>query len=147
MLYWSIGRHILAQQQAAGWGDDIVGRIAEDLRVETGSARGFSRRNLFYMRRLATVWPDAEKVQTLSAQIGWSHHQVLPAGEHLLELELQPRAADDHVHEAHLEHPVGVPPILLGGIPDPAVIESQRAARRRDLAGRVDQPPRIGPAW
>jgi hypothetical protein len=29
------------------------------------------------MRRLAAVWPDAEKVQTLSAQIGWSHHQVL----------------------------------------------------------------------
>jgi predicted nuclease of restriction endonuclease-like (RecB) superfamily len=77
MLYWSIGRDILAQQQAAGWGDDIVGRIAEDLRVETGSARGFSRRNLFYMRRFAAVWPEAEKVQTLSAQIGWSHHQVL----------------------------------------------------------------------
>ena len=77
MLYWSIGRDILAQQQAAGWGDDIVGRIAEALRVETGSVRGFSRRNLFYMRRLAAVWPDAEKVQTLSAQIGWSHHQVL----------------------------------------------------------------------
>jgi hypothetical protein len=70
MLYWSIGRDILAQQQAAGWGDDIVGRIAEDLRVETGSARGFSRRNLFYMRRFAAVWPEAEKVQTLSAQIG-----------------------------------------------------------------------------
>ncbi len=77
MLYWSIGRDILAQQQAAGWGDDIVGRIAEDLRVETGSVRGFSRRNLFYMRRFAAVWPEAEKVQTLSAQIGWSHHQVL----------------------------------------------------------------------
>lgn len=77
MLYWSIGRDILAQQQAAGWGDDIVGRIAADLRVETGSARGFSRRNLFYMRRFAAVWPEAEKVQTLSAQIGWSHHQVL----------------------------------------------------------------------
>jgi predicted nuclease of restriction endonuclease-like (RecB) superfamily len=29
------------------------------------------------MRRLAAVWPEAEKVQTLSAQIGWSHHQVL----------------------------------------------------------------------
>jgi hypothetical protein len=30
--------------------------IAEDLRVETGSARGFSRRNLFYMRRFTAVW-------------------------------------------------------------------------------------------
>jgi predicted nuclease of restriction endonuclease-like (RecB) superfamily len=39
--------------------------------------RGFSRRNLFYMRRFASVWRDPEKVQTLSAQIGWSHHQAL----------------------------------------------------------------------
>ena len=29
------------------------------------------------MRRFAAVWPEAEKVQTLSARIGWSHHQVL----------------------------------------------------------------------
>jgi predicted nuclease of restriction endonuclease-like (RecB) superfamily len=29
------------------------------------------------MRRFAAMWPDPEKVQTLSAQIGWSHHQVL----------------------------------------------------------------------
>jgi predicted nuclease of restriction endonuclease-like (RecB) superfamily len=77
MLYWSIGREILDQQQAGGWGDDIVGRIAQDLAADTGSLRGFSRRNLFYMRRFAAMWPDSEKVQTLSAQIGWSHHQVL----------------------------------------------------------------------
>jgi hypothetical protein len=47
MLHWSIGSDILAQQQAGGWGDDIVGRIADDLAADTGSARGFSRRNLF----------------------------------------------------------------------------------------------------
>lgn len=77
MLYWSIGREILTQQQAGGWGDDVVGRIAQDLGADTGSARGFSRRNLFYMRRFAVLWPDSEKVQPLAAQIGWSHHQVL----------------------------------------------------------------------
>jgi predicted nuclease of restriction endonuclease-like (RecB) superfamily len=77
MLYWSIGRDILDQQQAGGWGDDVVGRIAQDLSADTGSARGFSRRNLFYMRRFATLWPDPEKVQPLAAQIGWTHHQVL----------------------------------------------------------------------
>jgi len=77
MLYWSIGREILDQQEAGGWGDDVVGRIAQDLAADIGSPRGFSRRNLFYMRRFATMWPDPEKVQTLSAQMGWSHHQVL----------------------------------------------------------------------
>jgi predicted nuclease of restriction endonuclease-like (RecB) superfamily len=77
MLYWSIGRDILDQQQAGGWGDDIVGRIAQDLSTDIGSSRGFSRRNLFYMRRFATLWSDPEKVQPLAAQIGWTHHQVL----------------------------------------------------------------------
>jgi predicted nuclease of restriction endonuclease-like (RecB) superfamily len=77
MLYWAIGRDILDQQQAGGWGNGVVDRIADDLREATGGARGFSRRNLFYMRRFAAVWPDPEKVQTMSAQIGWSHHQVL----------------------------------------------------------------------
>ena len=48
MLYWSIGHDILAEQQTGGWGEDIVGRIAEDLRVATGSARGFTRRNLLH---------------------------------------------------------------------------------------------------
>jgi hypothetical protein len=48
MLYWSIGRDIVAQQQASQWGDGVVGRIAEDLSASTGSSRGFSRRNLFY---------------------------------------------------------------------------------------------------
>jgi predicted nuclease of restriction endonuclease-like (RecB) superfamily len=77
MLYWSIGREILVAQEAGGWGGDIVGRIAEDLRVATGSQRGFSRRNLFYMRKFAGIWPNPEIVQPLAAQIGWTHHQVL----------------------------------------------------------------------
>ncbi|HUY58245.1 MAG TPA: DUF1016 N-terminal domain-containing protein [Solirubrobacteraceae bacterium] len=77
MLYWSIGRDILVEQRAGGWGEGVVARIADDLRQATGGARGFSRRNLFYMRRFATVWPEAEKVQPLAAQIGWTHHQVL----------------------------------------------------------------------
>jgi hypothetical protein len=77
LLYWSIGHEILVQQHASGWGDDVVGRIARDLALETGSARGFSRRNLFYMRRFAALWPEREKVQALTAQVGWSHHQVL----------------------------------------------------------------------
>jgi predicted nuclease of restriction endonuclease-like (RecB) superfamily len=76
-LYWSIGREILDQQQAAGWGENIVGRIAQDLAAGTGSARGFSRRNLFYMRRFAALWPEREIVPSVMAQIGWTAHRVL----------------------------------------------------------------------
>lgn len=77
LLYWSIGREILDQQERSGWGDDVVGQLAADLKSESGSARGFSRRNLFYMRRFAALWTEYERVQPLAAQIGWTHHQVL----------------------------------------------------------------------
>ena len=76
MLYWSIGRDILDQQQAGGWGDDVVGRIAQDLSADTGSARGFSRRNLFYMRRFA----DAVARSRKSAASGWHKLAGLPTG-------------------------------------------------------------------
>ncbi len=76
-LYWQVGRDILTQQRASNWGDDVIGRIAQDLANAIGSSRGFSRRNLFYMRHFAALWPDLEKVQPLAAQIGWTHHQVL----------------------------------------------------------------------
>jgi hypothetical protein len=64
-----IGRDILDQQQTGGWGDDVVGRIAQDLSTDAGSARGFSRRNLFYMRRFTALWPESEIVQPVAAQI------------------------------------------------------------------------------
>lgn len=77
VLYWSIGREILDRQHALGRGDDVVGRISQQLRADTGGARGFSRLNLFYMRRFARLWSDPEKVQPLAALFCWSHHQVL----------------------------------------------------------------------
>lgn len=77
LLYWSIGCAILTEQQRHSWGDDVVGLLAQDLRALGDLGRGFSRRNLFYMRQFAALWGDEQIVQTLSAQIGWSHHQVL----------------------------------------------------------------------
>jgi predicted nuclease of restriction endonuclease-like (RecB) superfamily len=48
-----------------------------DLALDTGSARGFSRRNLFYMRRFAGLWPEHAKVPSAMAQVGWTAHRVL----------------------------------------------------------------------
>lgn len=77
LLYWSVGRAILAEQERHSWGDDVVGLLARDLRATGDLGRGFSRRNLFYMRRFAALWPDEQKVPPLAAQIGWTLHRVL----------------------------------------------------------------------
>ena len=77
LLYWDIGQTILAEQQRLSWGDDVVGLLAQDLRSRANLGRGFSRRNLFYMRRFAALWPEERKVPPLAAQIGWTLHRVL----------------------------------------------------------------------
>ena len=77
LLYWSIGREILARQDAQGWGAKIVERLAHDLQNEFPGVEGFSARSLKYMRAFAAAWPDEPIVQQLAAQLPWGHHMVL----------------------------------------------------------------------
>lgn len=74
LLYWSIGRDILARQKAEGWGAKVIDRLSEDLRKAFPQMQGFSARNLKYMRHFAEAWPDEAIVQQLVAQIPWGHN-------------------------------------------------------------------------
>jgi predicted nuclease of restriction endonuclease-like (RecB) superfamily len=77
LLYWQIGRDILARQAQAGWGAKVIDRLAHDLRTEFPGMMGFSPRNLKYMRAFAEGWPDAQFVQQAVAQLPWGHNLVL----------------------------------------------------------------------
>lgn len=74
LLYWSIGKDILARQGAEGWGARVIDRLAHDLQAEFPGVEGFSARSLKYMRALAEAWPDEEIVQQLIAQLPWGHN-------------------------------------------------------------------------
>jgi predicted nuclease of restriction endonuclease-like (RecB) superfamily len=73
-LYWTLGTEILARQDTKGWGAKVVEKLAQDLRIEFPEMKGFSPRNLKYMRAFAEAWPDAGFVQQLVAQIPWGHN-------------------------------------------------------------------------
>ncbi|MDD4978574.1 MAG: PDDEXK nuclease domain-containing protein [Gallionella sp.] len=77
LLYWQIGRDILARQSAQGWGAKVIERLAQDLRAAFPDMKGFSPRNLKYMRAFAEAWPDAEFVQAVLAQLPWYHQLAL----------------------------------------------------------------------
>lgn len=77
LLYWDIGRAILDRQAAEGWGAKVVQHIATDLAAEFPGAKGFSLRNLKYMRAFAEAWPNREFVQQVVAQISWGNNVVL----------------------------------------------------------------------
>ena len=77
LLYWRIGSDILARQAAQGWGTKVIDRLAHDLRTAFPEMKGFSPRNLKYMRAFADAWPDVEFVQAVLAQLPWYHHLAL----------------------------------------------------------------------
>lgn len=77
LLYWQIGRDILARQADQGWGAKVIERLAHDLRAAFPEMKGFSPRNLKYMRAFAEAWPDALFVQEVLAQLPWYHQLAL----------------------------------------------------------------------
>ncbi len=77
LLYWRIGRDILVRQEREHWGAKVIDRLAADLKKAFPAMKGFSPRNLKYMRAFAEAWPDEQFVQQVAAQIPWFHNCVL----------------------------------------------------------------------
>ena len=55
----------------------VIDRLAHDLRNDFPDMKGFSPRNLKYMRAFAEAWPDSEFVQQAVAQLPFGHNLVL----------------------------------------------------------------------
>ena len=82
-LYWDIGKDIFEKQEIKGWGNSIVENLSKDLKLEFPNIKGFSRRNLFYMKKFYSFYKsDFEKVQQLVAQIPWGHNILIISKSH-----------------------------------------------------------------
>jgi predicted nuclease of restriction endonuclease-like (RecB) superfamily len=56
-LYWKIGNAVAEQENTGGWGSKIVTQLSKDLRAAFPDMKGFSVRNLRYMRDFAKAYP------------------------------------------------------------------------------------------
>src|ERR1035437_2545455 len=77
--YWEIGKYIVKFEQKgnekAEYGSQLFERLSKDLTTAYG--KGFSRSNLFYMRKIYLSFPISE---TLSHKLTWSHYfEILKA--------------------------------------------------------------------
>lgn len=77
VLYWQIGQTILERQRDSGWGAKIIEQLATDLAKAFPEMKGFSSRNLKYMRTFAEAYPEEEFVQRCVAQLPWRHNIAL----------------------------------------------------------------------
>lgn len=71
LLYHSIGTVINAHKT---WGNKFIESLAKDIKLTFPNTTGYSVRNLKYMTKFAQSYPEREFVQTVSAQIPWSHN-------------------------------------------------------------------------
>ncbi len=88
-FYWELGRDIVAKQEQAHWGDSLIKQLSADLTEEFPEIKGFSRRNLEYIRRWYLFWADESSIaQQPAAQlkenyekqiflVPWWHHVVI----------------------------------------------------------------------
>ncbi len=74
LLYWNIGKLInrnILQNKRADYGKELIKELSEQLTAQYG--RGFSKRNLHNFVKFNELYSDEKIVQTLSAQLSWSH--------------------------------------------------------------------------
>lgn len=77
-LYWDLAGRIVAKQQATAWGDGFLLQMSRDLQAEFPDMKGFSLRNLKYMRQWFQFWSKQAAIgQQLVAQIPWGHNLVI----------------------------------------------------------------------
>lgn len=78
LLFWQVGKRIndfILENKRAEYGKQIVVTLSRQLEERFG--RNFEEKNLRRMVQFAEVFPQPEKVVTLSRHLSWSHFLVL----------------------------------------------------------------------
>ena len=74
LLYYHIGRII---NEHKSWGNKFIDNLAKDIKIAYPNSTGYSVRNLKYMAKFASEYPDEQIVQEVLAQITWYHNLAL----------------------------------------------------------------------
>ena len=79
-LYWNIGKEIVEKQKEYNWGEKFLFNFSKDLLKEFPNMKGFSVRNLKYIRQWYKFYNDNQIGQQAVAQlksIPWGHNLVI----------------------------------------------------------------------
>ncbi len=76
-LYRFIGEAIVNLQEKSEWGDGVVEKLSQDLRIKYPGQGGFSVQNLWYMKKFYLTYRDIPILQTLSGELSWSNNVLI----------------------------------------------------------------------
>ena len=80
-FYWMLGHEIVEKQKSTNWGEKFLDQLSKDLMAEFLEIKGFSRRNLFYIKKWYLFFSSSEQIVqqavALITQIPWGHNVVI----------------------------------------------------------------------
>ena len=76
-LHWQVGAYISRKIEAAEWGDGVVAQLATHLALTQPGLRGFTRANLFHMRKFYEAYRHDAKVAALLRQLPWTQNLII----------------------------------------------------------------------
>jgi len=76
-LYWQVGKYISEKLDIATRGERIVDALARHIQQHHPNIQGFTRRNLFRMRKFYEVYQDDNRVAPLVRLLPWTHNLIV----------------------------------------------------------------------
>jgi len=76
-FYWQLGGEILEKQQDTNWGGGFMPQLSHDLMAEFPEVKGFSLRNIKYIRQWRSFYanrPIGQQAVAQLVQIPWGHN-------------------------------------------------------------------------
>jgi len=84
-LYWFLGSEVVEKQKKSHWGDGLIKQLSMDLKKEFPDMKGFSYRNVKYMKQWFLFWSPAEAIgQQAVAQLEPDLILQIPWGQNLV---------------------------------------------------------------
>lgn len=117
-LYWRLGELIVEKQKENSWGNRVIEQLSHDLASEFPGTSGFSRRNLFDMRRFFLFY-NSDSTRRAAAQIAFP--KVQQAVAHFTDLNNEPEINQDFTFVRQLVAviPWGHNLLILNKVKDP----------------------------
>jgi predicted nuclease of restriction endonuclease-like (RecB) superfamily len=92
-FYWELGKAIVRKFEESAWGNKVIEQLAKDLKEEFPNLSGFSRRNLYYIKKFYQFFSSTNSANAivphseaqlsgttfpqLRGQIPWGHIKII----------------------------------------------------------------------
>ncbi|MCK5110965.1 MAG: hypothetical protein KAQ94_05540 [Arcobacteraceae bacterium] len=76
-LYWNIGKYISTKTIKENWGKGVVKELAEYIKVQDITLKGFSDKNLWRMKQFYEAYKENKKLSALLRELSWTNNLLI----------------------------------------------------------------------